>query len=89
MSEIILPARLDTAASANLLKCLESNFGDVSMDASNVKFVGAKCLTILIFFKELSTKRGKSFSINKPSAQMVEDFNFLNITKYMFEVPSI
>lgn len=65
---IVLPARLDTAASDALGQTLQEHAGtDLNLDGSRVEHLGALCLELLLSARHIWNARGHDLGVVDPS----------------------
>lgn len=75
---IKLPAKLDTAAAGHLHSALAERMGqDISLLATEVEYVGGRCLDVLLAAKASCLSKGKSMTVISPSGAMVHDLVIL------------
>ena len=78
---IQLESRLDTAAAPALWSTLSARIGqDVTLDASAVEFIGARCLELILIARGLTLASDNSFSIRSLSGAVCDDLRVFGLT---------
>lgn len=71
---LVLNAKLDTSNAGQLRdELVAANGKDVVLDAAQVDQLGALCAEVLMSAKHLWAQQGKSFTIESPSPQLVDN----------------
>lgn len=74
VKQVSLAPKLDTAASADLLKSLADAQGeDLVLDAAAVEMIGGSCLEILLSAGAIWAAAGHAISLENASPQMTDD----------------
>ncbi|MGC3936841.1 STAS domain-containing protein [Roseobacter sp. EG26] len=78
---VTLPARLDLSAASALMTTLkEHTDGDLVMDLSEVKHLGALCLQVLISASDKAVAAGRSVSLINASDRVVDQLRVMGMT---------
>ena len=78
---IVLSARLDTAATEALRSSLMPQLGNsVTLDASGVEHLGARCLELLLRLRQATSDAGRDLTLISPSSAFVADLASLGLT---------
>ncbi len=81
VKQVSLAPKLDTAASADLLKMLvEAQGEDVVLDAAAVEMIGGCCLEVLLSAGAIWKAAGRTISLENTSAQMTDDLGRFGLT---------
>ncbi|THH38477.1 anti-sigma factor antagonist [Aliishimia ponticola] len=78
MSEPLhLPERLDLAAATKLATDLRAMDGDITLDASQVKHLGALCLQTLVAASRKAKAGGHSFALTDTPEKVLHQLEFM------------
>lgn len=81
VKQVSLAPKLDTAASADLLKSLTDAQGeDVVLDAAAVEMIGGNCLEILLSAGAIWKAAGQMITLENASPQMTDDLGRFGLT---------
>ena len=78
---LILSARLDLPATSALLASLkERDEGDLILDMSEVKHMGALCMQVMLSAAKTAAATDRSFSVINSSDRVVEQLRVMGMT---------
>lgn len=81
MSTVLaLPAKLNTAAAPQLVVDLKKIDGNLTLDATQTKFVGALCLQALVAASRSAKSSGTSFEITGLSQAVEQQMAVMGVT---------
>ena len=85
-TRLVLGEKLDSAAADGLRDdILAAQSDDIVVDASHVGMIGGLCLEVLMSAHHLWGQNGKSFTLENPTADMIENLGRFGLAENYFE----